>query len=312
MGFFASARFRMDVPSGISSIDGAVIFPAGIPQPTLARRKWSKLTKASPHLARRLLDPQLYLAGLNGATCRKACVSLGSYGWFGDTGIEGYDSGKVTQAQWRRKAHSKIHSGWQGEAPKGAKAMQTAISACIATQVTMGCEALILPSPLTTDPASDYSTELGWLEDGLAIAAKLGDGRLRLASIALSDTCLRGGDPWLNPLLDLILDQVTARHTEGAYLVLEQANEHGYYCSHPNTIGALLRLTHGLKAAGMQRVFVAFAGVAGLLAGCAGADDWSTGWYRGERRLRLADFEGPTGRANPTYYSHRLASEFHL
>src|SRR5437879_6041886 len=110
MGFFASARFKMAVPTSIAGIDGGIIFPAGIPQPTLVRRKWPTITKTYPHLRRRLLDPQLYLAELNGATCRKACVNLGSYGWFGDTDIEGYDSGKGTQAQWRKKAHARIHS----------------------------------------------------------------------------------------------------------------------------------------------------------------------------------------------------------
>lgn len=312
MAFFASARFRMAVPPGIVGIDGAVIFPAGIPLPTLTRRKWVHFVKKYPHLQRRLLDPQLYLAGLNGATCRKACASLASYGWFGGSQVEKYDSSKHTQAEWRKKVQSKIHAQWTGDAPKGQKAIQTAIEVCCVTQVVMGCEAIILPSPLTTDPSTDYSTELMWLDDGLGISGKIGQGRPRLATIALSDTCVRGTDPWTNPLLELVLDQISARPIDGAYIVLEQANEHGYYCTHPNTIGALLRLSYGLKAAGVQRVFVAFAGVAGLLATCAGADDWTTGWYRGERRLRLADFEDEMGLANPTYYSHPVASEFHL
>src|SRR6266568_1979822 len=312
MGFFASARFKMAVPQGITGIDGAVIFPAGVPEPTLVRRDWKKLLKKYPHLQRRLFDPQLYLASLNGATCRKACVNLASYGWFGGAAIEAYDSSKITQAEWRTKVLSKIHSQWKGDAPTGQRGIQGSINVSIATQIVMGCEAIILPSPLTSDPTTDYSTELGWLDEGLALASKVGQGLPKLATIALSDTCVRGTDPWTNALLDLILDQVTARPVDGAYLVLEQANEHGYYCSHPNTVGALLRLSYGLKSAGVPRVFVAFAGVAGLLAVCAGADDWTTGWYRGERRLRLADFEQPQGRANPTYYSHPLASEFHL
>jgi hypothetical protein len=69
---------------------------------------------------------------------------------------------------------------------------------------------------------------------------------------------------------------------------------------------------HGLKIGGLGRVVVAFAGVAGLLSLTVGADTWSTGWYRGERRLRLSDFEQTEGRAVPAYYSHPLAGEIHL
>src|SRR5690348_1560155 len=312
MSLLAAARYQMAIPEGVTGIDGAIIFPAGVPAPTLLRRKQSTLVKKYPHLARRLLDPQLYLAELNPSRCRASCVNLASYGWFGDSHVEAYDSKKMTQADWRTKSKAKIHSTWTSLAPSGQKAVHTSISVCVATQKALGCEALILPSPLTVDASTDYSAELGWLDEGLRVAAKLAPGIPRLTTIAVSDTCLRGIDPTSNSLLDLILDQVVARNTEGAYVVLEQANEHGYYCSHPNTIGSLLRLTQGLKGAGVNRVVVAFAGVAGLLATCVGADDWCTGWYRGERRLRLADHEDQTGRANPTFYSHGLASEFHL
>jgi len=309
MEFFASARFKMAVPEGVQGIAGGLIIPSGIAQPVLIRRD---LGKRYPHLQRRLLDPQLYLANLNGAKCRGACVNLASYGWFNVTGIDPYDSKKHSQSEWKEKAIAKIHNAWPGAVPSASKEIDKAITACVATQVVLGCEAIILPSPLTSDPSTDYSTELHWLDQGLRIAGKVAAHKARLATIALSDTCLRGIDPSANQLLELILDQVTARQPEGAYLVLELANEHGYYCSHPNTIGAVLRLVKGLKGGGLSRVFVAFAGVAGLLAVCAGADGWSTGWYRGERRLRLVDFEQPQGRANPSYYSHPLASEFHL
>lgn len=309
MEFFASARFKMAVPRGVQGIAGGLIIPSGIAQPVLIRRD---LAKRYPHLQRRLLDPQLYLATLNGAKCRGACVNLASYGWFDVTGIDPYDSKKYSQSEWKKRAEAKIHTAWPGAVPTSTKGIERAITACVATQNVLRCEAIILPSPLTSDPGTDYTAELKWLDEGLRIAEKLAANKPRLATVAVSDTCLRGIDPWSNQLLELILDQVTARQPEGAYLVLELANEHGYYCSHPNTIGALLRLAKGLKSGGMGRVFVAFAGIAGLLAVCAGADGWSTGWYRGERRLRLVDFEQPQGRANPSYYSHPLASEFHL
>lgn len=307
--FFVSARFRMAVPQGLQGIDGGLIIPSGIAEPMLLRRD---LDRRYPHLKRRLLDPQLYLAGLSGPKCRNACVNLASYGWFGGPGVEEYDSKKLTQSQWRTKARARIASAWAGSVPTTVRDVARSVHEAIRTQVVVGCEAVILPSPLTVDPAADYSVESHWLDEGLATAAKLAPGLPRMATIAISDTCLRGIDPWQNRLLDVVLDQVTARQPEGAYLVLELANEHGYYCGHTNTVASLLRVTRGLKVGGTNRVFVAFCGVAGLLALAAGADSWSTGWYRGERRLRLVDFEQPQGRAIPSFYSHNLASELHV
>jgi len=95
-------------------------------------------------------------------------------------------------------------------------------------------------------------------------------------------------------------------------VVLEQANETTYYCTAENTVGALMRLAYGLKAGGLSRVILCYAGVAGLLTLLMGADGWATGWYRGERRLKLADIERSEGRAMPAYYSHAAATEFHL
>jgi hypothetical protein len=308
--FFASARYKMKIPETVQGIRGGLILPSGIALHTLERRN---LTRSHPHLARRLLDPQLYLAGLNVSACRKACTYLSSYGWFGDmASFPPFDSSKQTQPEWAAQARTAVTSSWLGRVPTTSTEIEDAIRLCLETQNRIGCEALILPSPLTTNPASDYSAELQWLDSGLTIASGIDQSIPRCATISVSDTCLRGIPPAENALLDVIVDQVTARSPEAAYVVLEQANEDGYYCAHPNTIGALLRLVDGLKVGGTQRVVVAFAGTAGLLALAAGADTWSTGWYRGERRLRLVDFEQQEGRAVPTYYSHGLAGEFHL
>jgi hypothetical protein len=307
--FFVSARYQMKLPDGISGIAGGVIMPSGIALPTLERRD---LVKKYPHLARRLLDPQLYLIGLNPATARKACANLASYPWFPIKEDVPYDSTKLTQAEWRKQVKATIHTAWSGVLPTDDVARRDAIRLCLETQKKVGVEALILPAPLTWDINSPFDVELEWMERGLALAKQVAPDFPVYASIALSDTTVRGPDPWSNPLLDSVLDQVSARGVGGVYLVLEQANEDGYYCTHPNTIGALLRLCSGLKRGGVERVLVAFAGTAGLISLAAGADAWTSGWYRGERRLKLADFEDQEGRANPAYYSHPMGGEFHL
>jgi hypothetical protein len=307
--FFASAKFRMGIPGGLTGVAGGLIIPSGLPKHTLQRRN---LVSAYPHLRRRLLDPQLYLATLAAGSCRKACANLASYGWFPGKPLPKYESSKETQAEWKRRAMARITSSWLGAVPTDAAEVGQAIRVGVETQTQLGCEAVILPSPLTTDPATDYATELMWLDVGLDIARRIALGQSRIATVAISDTCLRGVEPAKNGLLDVIVDQVTARRPEGAYIVIEQANEYGYYCTHPNTVGSLLRLVHGLKIGGATRVIVGFAGMTGLLALAVGADAWSTGWYRGERRLRLSDFEQDQGRAVPAYYSQPLAGEFHV
>jgi len=201
---------------------------------------------------------------------------------------------------------------WNGRLPNTDAAVADAIRQCLAVQKRLGVEGFILPVPLTSDINSNFDVELDWMERGLAMARQVDQHLPVYASIVLSDTTLRGPDPWSNPLLSTILDQVSARGVTHVYLVLEQANEDGYYCTHPNTVGALLRLCHGLKVGGVSRILLAFGGTAGLIALAAGADAWTSGWYRGERRLKLSDFEDQAGRAVPAYYSHPMGGEFHL
>jgi hypothetical protein len=225
--------------------------------------------------------------------------------------MPGYDSGAQKQSEWRDDAASRIASVWRG-LPATSAEITTAVRRCVEFQKAIGVEGVILPSPLTRDHSTDYSREVEWLETGLQQAHDLCPDLPAYASIALSDTCLRGFSPNSNTLIDLILDQVTARASDGAYIVLEQANESTYNITSANTVGAILRLVRGLKAGGLKRVIVSYVGTAGLLTLVAGADAWATGWYRGERRLRLSDIEQSEGRAMPAYYSHPAATEFHL
>lgn len=306
--FFAMARYQMALPGTPQGIDGGLIPASALTNHTLVRRKLAKY----PYLQRHLFDPQVYLVGLQPALARKACANLSSYGWFPINSRLDFSSSELKPSDWSLKARADIHHEWVGEVQREPSEIENAILACLDTQTRIDCEALILPSPLTIDQGDDYSLELSWLDQGLELSARQYPRAKRFATIAISDSALRSQDPWKNSLLDLVLDQVCARRPEGAYIVLESASESGYYINHPNTVGALLRLVAGLKDGGIQTIIVAFCGTAGLLAVAAGADIWSAGWYRGERKLRLTDFEDNEGRAVPTYYSTPLAGEFHL
>jgi len=304
--FFALTRFRMKTT--IKGIDGGVIIPAGIAAPFLLRRD---VNKKYPHLRRRLLDPQIYLGEINAKLCTQACTNLLSYGWFGGYPIDQYDSRQTTQQEWKQKALKDVINKWKGKHPADEEEIASDIETCLNNQVVYDCEKIILPAPMINE-ARDISTALTWIDIGLSIAKRMRLETPLLATLAISDNCLRGFDPWSNSILDTLLDQATSRDIHGIYLVPEQASEENYYYTHPNTVGSILRLIEGLKAGGLNHVHVAYAGVTGLLALTVGADTWSSGWYRGERRLRLADFERKDGRAVPAYYSHSLAAEIHL
>jgi hypothetical protein len=309
--FFASARYKMAVPEGIRGIDGGLIFPAGISAHTLVRRD---LEKQYPYLARRLLDPQIYLSQLPAHTCRNACVNLASYGWFQTGSLKSYDSSVQTQTKWKDEALATIYKNWSGKLPETDEDISAAVEKCVLLQTQIGCEAIILPAPLTNDLGSDFSTEARWMDIGIKISRTLAPDKPHLVSIALNDSAIRGMEPYKNDLLTVIIDQVTARSPNGAYLVIEQSNEsaNSYYCNHPNTIGSLLRLAYELKQGGLERIVVGPVGIAGYLATAVAADIWSVGYYRSARRMRLTDFEDQEGRSFPTYYSHPLGSEFHL
>lgn len=302
--FFAPARHQMTLPGDVRGVDGGIIFPAGVAYDALIRRD---LEKKYPHLHRRLVDPQFYLATLLGAKCRKACVNLASYGWFATDGFENYDTKKHgKQNQWKENAKSNIDEQWTGTLPTDERSIEKAVQVCVDVQANVGCESIILPAPLITELFTDFTVEGMWLDAGLRIAADSGRGRL--ATVAISDSCLRPVPPEKSDLIEMIIDQVSAREPEGVYLVIDTSQE-GYYNTDPNTIGSMLRLVHGFKEAGVPTVVVSLAGVAGLLALAVGADMTCTAWYRSERRLKLADFDDKPGRAVPTYYIHALASE---
>src|SRR3954452_6013836 len=105
--FFAPARHNMALPGDVTDVTGGIVFPAGITYDALVRRD---IEKKYPHLKRRLVDPQVYLASLLASKCRKACVNLASYGWFDTSGFENYDTTKhKKQNAWKSIARENIH-----------------------------------------------------------------------------------------------------------------------------------------------------------------------------------------------------------
>jgi hypothetical protein len=308
--FYFNVRWAFKLPDDCAvPIPGGVIAASAVPQHGLIRRKFAKF----PHLQHRLFDPQLYLAGLSADRSPGAIVKLSSYGWFPTPGVPLYDSsvhGK--QSDWTAAFQREILGSWKGHAVRGANEIMAASRTAVQLQLELECDKIILPSPLTNTLTTNYTEELAWLDAGLEVCLELRVHKPIYATIAISDVALRGLDPQANNLLSLITDQVSARNVSGAYIVIEQASEDGYACGDENTLLSLLLLVDDLTRGANLQAIVNYVGGFGAVATAAGAEIWSSGYYLGQRKLRLSEFEveeDDVRLAYPRYHSLALAGD---
>ena len=268
--------------------------------------------KFSDHFSNRLFDPQLYLSEID-TRARTECTKLASYPWFITGELKGYVSGEMTQSDWKDEISDNIDRIWKSRTPSRMPVIEASIRSCIKYQLSLGCDAIVLPSPLTTDPSSQYSEEAKWIDKGVEIADEIGVDVPVLATIALQDNCLRFQRPPNNHLTNQIADSASARGVDGAYIVLEQSSEpqNQRHCGHKNVLWSVLELTHLLGVDANLSVVTSYLGAYGLACRAAGCDAWSTGWYKSLYRLRIPDLAG-TGRARPRYWSFPAAISVHL
>lgn len=298
----------------IQHLHGSIILASAMPIHQLARRPFARknfLTK-NPHLQNRLFDPQLYLAELDVHRAPRPCAKLGSYPWF-NAGLDEYSSGELSQKDWMGNAAENIADQWLGGAPSDDANVENAVRATVDFQMEIGCRYIILPSPLTKDPATSYDVELSWLERGINYAKSVAADIPIYATVALQDQCLNFAEPKNNTLLEMIADQVTARGVDGVYLIIEQGSEYddARNCGSTRTLQSVLHFVHLVSQPGGTKVFVNSLGAFGLACLAAGASEWATGWYKSLYRIRLADI-GSDGRVVPTYWSCPVATDIHL
>src|SRR5689334_10166160 len=97
----------------VDGIDGAVILAEGNDRPKMERpvpREFNRL----------LFDPQLYLAGLDVATCTKSCSRLATHPWFGVEALP--ERGDMSARDWLTAVRNEIPQLWPGRAPDVASA----------------------------------------------------------------------------------------------------------------------------------------------------------------------------------------------
>lgn len=293
----------------IAGFHGSMIFASSMPMHQLQRRR---IDDRYPMMQHRLFDPQLYLCGLDAHNAAKICTNMGTYPWFGATPLQ-FDSGEHSQSDWKKMAVETISDRWRQEPISDQDEIDIAVRSAVELQRSLGCEKIILPSPLTVEISSQYDQELAWLDAGLEASRELAEGVPVYATVAIQDFCLRPIAPVDNELLNMIADSVSARGVDGVYIVVEQASEpdDSRQCATERTLQSILHLTHLFSQDAGIEVMVNFSGVFGLACLAAGAKHIATGWYKSMYRMRLNDKIG-TGRAYPSYWSQQSATHVHL
>jgi hypothetical protein len=315
MAFYVNLNYRFSLDDSICP-NGSIVPCGAVTMHGLTRRARKGLPQHMQHL---LFDPQLYMAGLDASESGEYCTKLATYLWFGVSGLQEYDSGEQTQSSWKQDAEQCIDELWPRVAPSDSRVVEAGVQECIGFQRQLGCEAMILPSPLTLDRSTDYHQETLWLDTAMDYIGYLDQARNEpfnfpvYATIALTDSCLRHSSPDNNPLLDLILDVVSARRIDGVYIVLEQGSETDFerQCGNTNALWSILHLVHTFVEDCNLRVIVNYLGPFGLACEAAGATVWGSGWYKSLYRCRLAD-KIAGGRAYPWYWSYSSAADISL
>lgn len=310
--FYYNARWKFALPTGASPVvPGGIIAASAVPHHTLIRRGFTRY----PYLQHRLFDPQLYLAGLHRDRSPDTILKLSTYGWFPTPGVPAYDSAvHGRQMDWAQAFRNDVLAAWMQAPVYGDVAIRQAVRAAVQVQLDLGCAAVILPSPLTRT-VNDYEEELTWLNAGVAICREMRVPVPVFATIAISDIVLRGRTPETQGFLQLVTDQVTAREVAGAYLVIEQGSETGYTCGDRDTLLSVLMIIDDIVRGAGRRVVLNYMGTFGAVAAAAGAEIWTSGYYLGQRALRLAQMEvneDDERRAYPRYYSMNLAGDIGL
>lgn len=311
--FYHNTRHDIPLPEGSpDDISGGIVLASSLSKPELLDRD---LTGRSSYLSRaRLLDPQVYLAEITVDTASRSAANLGSYDWFRCLPAPYFRMDGRNGTTWFRQRRQAIQDAWPATAPRDATAVRDCITAAVHVQRHFGCDAIILPSPMTRDVAS-YEAEVRWLDVGLDVCAQELDPDVPVyATIAFDDFVIRQRRPLESPFLQSIAAQVAARpRLAGAYIVLAQESEQDgtYVCRSPDSLLAVLTLVNDIAHLAGRRVIVNGMGPFGVAAFAAGAHVWASSFYRSSRRVRTSDSDDREGFATtfPRYFSVPLLGD---
>lgn len=305
--FYQCARYFTDLPGSVDpGVGGGIVAAGARPQMGVIRNQ-RKIVREYPWLHHRLFDPQLYLADL--PSTAKHIPNLATYTWFGVRNPPFRNSENIKQ--WILAHEDELREGWMAKRID----IPNAVADAIELQLHFGAEKLIIPGPLTSVLTNDFQDELQYIDEAIGYFKRslFVQHPPLYATVAITDSLLRGTAADRNPLLRTISDQIAARgELAGAYIVIEQSGESGHCYNCEEGCLALLTLTDDLVRGAKKDVIINYAGMFGAACMAAGASIWSSGHYRSQRRLKLADEEDNKGTTLPRFYSLRLAGDIGL
>ncbi len=307
--FFYNLRYELSLRSGCSTVGvGSVIQASAMPLAQLERRY--KGFKKMDHLHRRIFDPQLYLSKLDAHRAGTSAAKLATYPWFGVAGVPEYNSDHQTLAEYKNETTPILLSNWKQRPVEDLQEVRQAAKSAIEFQLKMGCELIVLPVPMIDSLQDFFALAAEWIDQGIEACKELRVNIPIYATVAIADTLLRGTTEARDALIGTITGHIGTRvELGGAYLVIEQSSEDSYCCQSYDTCEAILLLIDDLVRGAGKRVFVNYAGSFGPVAIAAGAWAFATGYFRSQRRLKLADFDEVEGRAFPRYFSLPLMGD---
>lgn len=302
--FFLNLGWSWATASAIDDLRGVVILPASNSMARVTRN-------ARPEARRVLLDPQLYLAGLDAGECSKVCARLASFPWFGVAGLPEFDSAVMSRKEWDAAMQAAVVRRWRRRAPDGDDVATCAASA-VEVQIQAGCTHIILPAPLCSEREDQGETLGAWLDGGIEAAEEADTGRPLIATIAVDEATLNDAAFVSGGFLDALMDQVTARGSlNGVYVVVSQVSAIHPFESSAAVQRAYAHVTTAARRAGLEFIITNFADVFGLACLATGASDFATGPSQSLRRLSLAAFRNDGfGRALPHLYTHAVIAEY--
>ncbi len=308
MAFLHNARVTFKSEPTPQPVAGTIIAAATVHALDFIKGERARDLAVLKHLQRRILDPQLYLAGLDPAIDEPAVEKLASYPWFYGQNLPEYDSGEYKNpTQWKKRHATSLLKEWTRRVPTQAAAIGKSARGAVQLQKKIGCFVIVLPSPLITIVDQSFERERDWIDAGIEAARDLKIREPLYATVAISEAVLHNVDPFDNPLIHTISNQIASRaELAGAYIVLEQSDPGSYVWKSHDPLLCLMILIDDLCRGAKKDAIINYCGSFGAVATAAGASSWASGYSQKQRRFSLV---AKTGRSHPRYYSLALAGD---
>lgn len=310
--FYHNTKYKFPLWSGSpEDCAGGIIAASAMPLEQLRGREFAE----QPYLQHRLFDPQLYLALLDAGSAPSAVYNLASYPWFGAPTHERFDKKRhKTLKGYKDLVRPGRIAQWPRSVPSDPSQISQAARSAVELQVELGCESIILPSPLVDPGVATFSQGTAWIDAGLTACSDLGVRIPIFATLAICDSVVEMRPALENTFIGALTEQIAAREgLSGAYVVIETRNGDAYSFGSGDVAQSLIVIVDDLVRGAGRKVIVNYAGSFGAVLAAVGADIWSSGYYLSQRRLKTTDFTTkPGGSQRPRYFSLPLAGDIGL